>query len=195
MCARLQEGHQARSARIAEGQTKHGQAYSDEWTRLPASMTGRIEDPMSQSENAMARRTALRSAPRSTTSSKSPTAMRCLSQRVADDPGAAARPLVAIAVERVPGARWASVSMVRVALHDRGVDRREGRSRRRPAVRDRIRSVRGRRAPGLGLRHRGRQHRTPVERVGPAGQRRGGRQQRALPAAAPSGPERRAWPG
>ena len=40
-------------------------------------------------------------------------AMRSLSDRVAGDPGQPLDQLVAVAVERVPGARWASVSMLR----------------------------------------------------------------------------------
>ena len=42
-------------------------------------------------------------------------AMRSLSQRVADDDGdrGPVQRLVEVAVERVPGARWASVSMLR----------------------------------------------------------------------------------
>ena len=40
-------------------------------------------------------------------------AMRCLSERVAGDPGRPLDQLVTIAVERVPGARWASVSTLR----------------------------------------------------------------------------------
>lgn len=68
---------------------------------------------MSQSENAMASRTAPASAPAAYDLVEVAEAMRSLSQRVADDPGQPLDRLVTIAVERVPGARWASVSMVR----------------------------------------------------------------------------------
>jgi len=40
-------------------------------------------------------------------------AMRCLSEQVAEHPGQPLDQLVVIAVERIPGARWASVSMLR----------------------------------------------------------------------------------
>ncbi len=68
---------------------------------------------MSQSENAMDSRTAPPTAPGTYDLVEVAEAMRSLSLRVAEDPGQPLDLLVTIAVERVPGARWASVSMVR----------------------------------------------------------------------------------
>ena len=90
-------------------------------------------------------------------------------------------------IERVPGASWASLTVLRGA--------RLQRPRRRPtrsAVRADllqyelgVRTLRGCRARRLGLRHRRRRVRRAVAAVGPAGARRARRVQRALPAAHP----------